>query len=257
MRTGGQAAFAAAAVLAAASVAAALLYLAAWAGPESLQEASSGGLLGHSIALSLATATASTATALLLGIPVAYALSRRIVPAGAAVEVLLVAPFAMPPVAVGAAALLLLAGPARPLDRLLGIVFTARGLVAAQFLVVYPMVVRVLRSAFDSVPERLEAVARSLGCSWWCSFTRVVLPMARRGVLAAALLGFLRSLGEFGASAVLAGAKHDTATLPIAIYLSLSGGDAKVAALLALVAGLVALAGAATLRLVESRGAQP
>ena len=238
---------------AAALVAAALLYAAAWAGPSGLEGALSSGMLVYSVCLSLATASASTLLALLLAIPTAYGLSRGLVPAAAVVEALTLLPFAMPPVAVGVLLLLLLAGPASWAERLLHLLFTPRGLVAAQLAVVYPMAVRVLRSSFDSVPARLEAVARSLGCSWWCSFTRIVLPLASRGVAAAAALSFLRSLGEFGASAILAGVKPDTATIPIAIYLAYSGGDTVSAVGLVTVSAAGAAAGVAALRRLENQ----
>lgn len=252
MKQKGPLVFAAMAVVAAASVVVAALYLLTWAGAGSLAAVTSQGLL-HAVGLSVLTSGAATSLALLLGIPVAYALSRRLVPAGRLTEALLMAPFAMPPVAVGAAALLLLVGPASWLNRVLDVVFTVRGLVAAEFLVIYPMVVRVLRAAFDAVPERLEAVARSLGCSWWCSFTRVVLPLAGRGLAAAGLLGLLRGMGEFGASAVLAGVKEDTATLPIAIYLALSGGDTELAVAMVVVSILVGVLGAYGLGALEAR----
>ncbi len=245
-----------AAMLAAAAVAALLAALAAWAGSSGFAAAAGSGLLAYSMALSVATATVSATLAIVAAVPVGYALSRRMVPASSLVEALLLTPFAMPPVAMGVALLVLLVGPASWLNRVLDLVFTPRGLVAAQLAVTFPMAIRVVRGAFDAVPPKLEAVARSLGCSWWCSFTRVALPLAARGLSAAWLLSFLRSLGEFGASAVLAGVKRDTATLPIAIYLELSGGESHAAAALATLSALVAAVGAAGLLMLEKRSGE-
>lgn len=240
-------------VASAAAVGLLLAYLAAWLlstrGPAGLDA----GLAARSLLLSILTASAATVAAVAAAVPAGYVFSRGLLPWGRALEVLLLLPFAMPPVAVGAMLLFALTGPLRPLDEALGIVFTVKGLVVAQYMVVYPMAVRVVKAGFDAVPPRYEAVARSLGCSWWCSFTRVVLPMARRGLEAAAVLAFTRSLGEFGASAMLAGVKPDTATLPIAIYLAFGGGDTATGVALILVSAAAAASSIAVLQRLEER----
>jgi len=199
--TRGEALLAATVVASAAAVGLLLAYLAAWLLGSGCSSCLGGGLVARSLALSLLTASAATAAAVAAAVPAGYVFSRGILPWGRLVEVLLLLPFAMPPVAVGAMLLFALTGPLRPLDEALGVVFTVKGLVVAQYMVAYPMAVRVVKAGFDAVPPRYEAVARSLGCSWWCSFRRVALPMARRGLEAAAVLAFARSLGEFGASA--------------------------------------------------------
>ena len=208
------------------------------------------------IGLSLATALAAAGLALALGIPVAYAMARGLLPGGRAAETLLLIPFGMPPVAVGAALLIFFTNtpPGSLLDELLSIVFTPRGLVVAQFFVVYPMALRVLKTSFASVDPRYEAVARTLGYTRLQTLLRVTLPMARRGLLSAFLLAFIRALGEFGASVTLAGAiRFKTETLPIAIYLSISGGDLNLAVALMTVSILVAGVSVAALLALEKR----
>ena len=244
----------AAAVVASAAVTGLLLaYLAAWLIASGGAVGLDVGLAARSLALSVATASAATIAAVAAAVPAGYVFSRGLLPWGRALEVLLLLPFAMPPVAVGAMLLFAFTGPLRPLDEALGIVFTVKGLVVAQYMVVYPMAVRVVKAGFDAVPPRYEAVARSLGCTWWCGFTRVALPMARRGLLAAAVLAFTRSLGEFGASAMLAGVKPDTATLPIAIYLAFGSGDSATGVALILVSAAAAAAALAVLQRLEPR----
>ncbi|HID41900.1 MAG TPA: ABC transporter permease subunit, partial [Pyrodictium sp.] len=105
-----------------------------------------------------------------------------------------------------------------------------------------------------SVDPRYEAVARTLGYTRLQTLLRVTLPMARRGLLSAFLLAFIRALGEFGASVTLAGAiRFKTETLPIAIYLSISGGDLNLAVALMTVSILVAGVSVAALLALEKR----
>ena len=231
-----------------------LVYLPAWIGGSSLIEAAASPLALRSLALSLAVSTVVTLLALAAAVPVGYALSRGLVPCPSAVEALLLLPFGMPPVALGAALFLALTGPLRPLEELLGLLYTPRGLVAAQLAVVYPIAVRAVKAGFDSVPYTVEVVSRSLGHSWARTMARVVLPMARRGIMTAAVLAFTRSLGEFGASVMVAGVRSDTMTLPIAIYSLVNSGDYLEGLALVAVSAAASLAGVAALLRLERRG---
>jgi molybdate transport system permease protein len=79
--------------------------------------------------------------------------------------------------------------------------------------------VRAIRLAFQAVDPRLELAARSLGASRLDCFFSVTLPLARRGVIAGCLLAFARSLGEFGATIMIAAnIEGQTRTIPLAIY---------------------------------------
>jgi molybdate transport system permease protein len=82
-----------------------------------------------------------------------------------------------------------------------------------------PLVARTARVAFERVDPRLEAVSRTLGLGPWRTFFAVTLPLARSGLLAAAILGFGRALGEFGATIIVAGnIPGRTQTLALAIF---------------------------------------
>jgi molybdate transport system permease protein len=76
-----------------------------------------------------------------------------------------------------------------------------------------------MRLAFEEVPARFEQVARTLGAGAWRVFLQITLPLAWRGVIAGMALGFARSLGEFGATILVAGAiPGKTATLSVSIF---------------------------------------
>jgi molybdate transport system permease protein len=99
-------------------------------------------------------------------------------------------------------------------------VFEVRGIVLAQFVVIVGLSLRLLKETFQAIDVEYENLARSLGCNQMQVFARVVLPMARRGLLAAFLLIWGRAIGEFGATVTLAGATTmKTETIPVAIFL--------------------------------------
>jgi molybdate transport system permease protein len=87
--------------------------------------------------------------------------------------------------------------------------------------------------AFEEVDARLPVMARTLGLTPAAAFFAVTLPLARRGLLAAAILGFSRALGEFGATVIVAGnIPGRTQTLALAIFADLQSGDDRRAMLL-------------------------
>jgi molybdate transport system permease protein len=140
------------------------------------------------------------------------------------VEVLVNLPLVLPPVVVGYL-LLVCFSPRGPIGSLLlawfgvKIVFSWLGAVLASAVVSFPLMVRAIRLAFQGVDPRLETAAQSLGASPFWSFVTVSLPMARRGLVAGCALGFARSLGEFGATIMVAGnIEGQTRTIPLAIY---------------------------------------
>ncbi|MEG3067128.1 MAG: ABC transporter permease subunit [Syntrophaceticus schinkii] len=100
----------------------------------------------------------------------------------------------------------------------------------AQFFIITPYMIRVLKSTMADISPRLEFVARTLGCSQWQAFIRVTLPLARNGILAGLVICWARAIGEFGCSLMLAGAtRMKTETLPIALFLNMSVGDLEMA----------------------------
>ncbi len=203
----------------------------------------------HAVGLSLGTATAAAGLAVAVAIPAAYVLARHRFPGAAVVDTLLDLPVVLSPVAVGVALLLVLrSAPGRWVeDHLVRFVFEVPGIVLAQFTVATALAIRVLKAVFQGVDVRYEQVARFLGCSPWGAFRRVTLPLARRGIAAAFILAWARSVGEFGATVTLAGAVlGKTETIPVAIYLRLAGVDVTGAVALMLLLSalsLVVLAG--------------
>jgi molybdate transport system permease protein len=140
-----------------------------------------------------------------------------------ALDAALLLPLVLPPVVTGFGLLVLFGrrGPLGPaLDAVgLPIVFTWRGCVVASAVMAFPLAYRACRTAFEGMDRRLPAIARTLGASRWDAFRSVTLPLARHGLFAAAILAFARSVGEFGATIVLAGnVEGETRTLPIAVF---------------------------------------
>ena len=157
------------------------------------------------------------------GIALGYLLARRRFVGKSVVETLVALPLVLPPTAIGYLLLSLfsLHGPlgARTLGFDLDLLFTWKAAVLASAIVALPLVARTARTAFEAVDPRLELMAASLGMSPLGVRTRVTLPLAKRGLLAAIALGFGRSLGEFGATVIVAGnIPGRTQTLSLAIF---------------------------------------
>jgi molybdate transport system permease protein len=201
----------------------------------------------YSVRLSLGAATIAAALAFLLAVPAAYALSRYRFRGRELVDTVLEFPIVVSPAALGAMLLVFLNHPLGEWiqNHVVRIVFTFAGIVVAQFLTVLGVAVRMLKTAFDEVPQELETVARTLGATPCYAFFTITLPLARRGLLAAFILSWAKALGEFGATVMVAGTMAmRTETLPIAIFLRLASADIEgtVALILILVAvGLTAL----------------
>lgn len=196
---------------------------------------------------SVATATASTALATAFGVPLAYWLARAEFAGKRAVTTLVVLPLVLPPVVSGIL-LLSVFGPdalGALLPGRLSITRTHLGVVVAQTFVASPFVVVTARTAFEGVDVTLEEAARTLGAGEWSTFRRVILPLAWPGVLAGVTLAFARSIGEFGATLLLA---YYPRTLPVEIWVGFvsRGLDAALPVALVLlvvaVGALVALA---------------
>jgi len=112
--------------------------------------------------------------------------------------------------------------------------------VLSQIFVASPFVIIAALSAFEAVDPALEQVAATLGKGSWEIFWRVNLPVARTSIIAGLLLGWLRALGEFGATVVMA---YHPYTLPVYLYVQLSGTGVSAALPLALLMLGVSLIG--------------
>lgn len=193
---------------------------------------------------SLLSATLAIVIIGLLGVPLGYLLARKDFPGRGVLTLLVYLPLVFPPVVSGIL-LLLLYGPYGPI----GTPFTNAGfeldssftgIVLAQTFVASPFVIIAARSAFEAVDPALEQVAATLGKGSWAIFWQVNLPVARAGIIAGLLLGWLRALGEFGATVVMA---YHPYTLPVYLYVQLSGTGVQAALPLVLLTLTVSLPG--------------
>lgn len=184
------------------------------------------------VGFTLKTTFLATLAATIIGIPCGWILARRRFPGKVLVEILLDLPMILPPLISGVA-LLILFGPVlgRSLERWgVEIVFSPWGVVVAQWFIALPLAVKMFRQSFDGIDPRYENVARTLGCSPESVFFRVTLPLAKRGILAGMAMAWARTIGEFGATAMLAGVTRlKTETLAAAVFLNMSMGQLELA----------------------------
>lgn len=191
-------------------------------------------------AFTAATALAATAVMLVPGVGLAWLLARRDFPGKALVETAVSLPLVLPPVATGLMLLWLFGrrGPIGSLLEPLGleVVFTPAAVVLAMAVMGMPLLVRTARAGFEQVTRRHEQMAESLGAGPWRVFTTITIPLSAKTILAGAILGFSRALGEFGATIVVAGGiPGRTQTLAVGLYSFIeTGQDEKALAVLAL-----------------------
>lgn len=197
--------------------------------------------------LTLKVAAWATAIATLLGIAMAYVMARYRFFGRAFLDATMALPMVMPPTVLGYYLLVVLGrrGPIGGwLESHLGItlIFTWQGAVIASAIVAFPLVYKTSLSAFEGVDRQYTQAARVLGKSEWAVFFRVALPLARRGILAGAMLGFARALGEFGATLMVAGnLRGRTQTLALAIYSAVEAGRDDVASYLVILTSVVCI----------------
>ena len=193
--------------------------------------------------------------AVLATLPVAYALAwllaRRQFPGRLLLDALVHLPLVVPPVVTGWLLLIVFGrnGPIGAwLEQVMGVtlVFRWTGAALAAAVMALPLMVRAMRLSIEAVDRRLVGAARSLGASPWRAFATITLPLSLPGILAGAMLGFARSLGEFGATITFASnIVGETRTLPLAIYSGLQTPGAEGAvtrlAVISILLSLVAL----------------
>ncbi len=190
------------------------------------------------ILLSLQVATVATLLATPLGVAVAWLLVYGRIRGKSLIEGVVNLPLVLPPVVVGYL-LLLLFGKNGWIGSLLlrfniQIIFTLGGAVIASAVVGFPLLVRSIRLGMEAVDSNYSHAARTLGASAWDAFFTITLPLSARAIFAGMTLMFARSLGEFGATIILAGnIPGRTQTIPLAIYdyTSMPGGDRMALAL--------------------------
>lgn len=193
--------------------------------------------------------------AVLVTMPIAYGLAwviaRRRFPGRMLLDALVHLPLVLPPVVTGWLLLIVLGRNGAIgawLHDVFGItlVFNWTGAAVAAGVMALPLMVRAMRLSIEAVDRRLVGAARTLGASPIHAFLTITLPLSLPGIAAGAMLGFARSLGEFGATITFAAnIAGETRTLPLAIYtgLQVPGSESAVArlAVIAIVLSLGAL----------------
>jgi molybdate/tungstate transport system permease protein len=184
-----------------------LLRLLFMASPASLATAAGDPEVRASITLTMLTATVATGIAVVLGVPLAFLLARRDFPGRRLVLGLIELPVVVPHPVAGIALLLFLGRRSAVggvlADLGLEVVSHVPGIIAAMLFVSAPILVSGAQEAFRTVDAKLERVARTLGDSSWRAFRRVTMPLARRGIVAAAILAWARSVSEFGSIVII------------------------------------------------------
>jgi molybdate transport system permease protein len=181
----------------------------------------------------------------IFGILLALPLARWHFPGKDVIEAIITLPLVLPPVVTGFA-LLLLIGRQGPVGKIIErlfhsqIVFTPFAAVLAAIMVSFPLMYQSAKAAIQAVDGQLEDVARTLGSSEWKVFFTITLPLAWPGLLAGMVLAFSRALGEFGATAMVAGnIPGKTQTVPVAIFFAAESNDMATAGLYVLIIGLL------------------
>ena len=186
------------------------------------------------VRLSLLVAVTAMAASLPLGVAVAWLLARGRFWGKSLLDTLVHLPLILPPVVTGYL-LLILFGRKGPigafLEQTFGIVFAFRwtGAALACAVMGFPLMVRAIRLSIEAVDTRLESAAGTLGANPFWVFLTITLPLCLPGVIAGAILGFAKSMGEFGATITfVSNIPGETQTLPSAIYTftQVPGGDA-------------------------------
>ena len=207
------------------------------------------------VALSLKVGLVATLATLPVAFALAWFLARAKVRGKILIEAIVYLPLVVPPVVTGWMLLLAFApsGPLGPLSG--GVLFKWTGAAVAAGVMALPLMVRAMRLSIEAVDHRLESTARTLGAGRWRVFRTITLPLSMPGVLAGTVLGFARSLGEFGATITfVSNVPGQTQTLPLAIYAALQRPDGDAIALrLSALSVLIALAALVTSELLARR----
>ncbi|MBX9729892.1 MAG: molybdate ABC transporter permease subunit [Sphingomonas sp.] len=216
------------------------------------------------IFLTLQIGAVAMAITLPLAFALAWLLARTSFPGKILLDGIVHLPLVLPPVVTGWLLLLAFA-PNGPIGGWLqawfgvSVLFKWTGAAIASGVMALPLMVRAMRLSIEAVDQRLEGAARTLGAGRWHVFRTITLPLSMPGILAGLVLGFARSIGEFGATITfVSNVPGQTQTLPLAIYgaLQLPDGEAIVIrlALVSVALSLAALVGSELLARRNGRG---
>lgn len=205
----------------------------------------------NAIYLSLKIATIAILFALPVAILIAWILSRKQFWGKQLLNGIVHLPLVLPPVVIGYLLLIMMAKRGAIGQYLwewfgFSFSFSWRGAVLASAVMAFPLMVRSIKQAFDAIDPKLEQAARTLGASPLKVFFTLNLPLSFSGVIAGAVLGFARSLGEFGATITfVSNIPNQTQTIPAALFTFIETPDGELAAArlcaVAIVISLIAL----------------
>lgn len=184
------------------------------------------------ILISMRTASAAIVITFFLGLYAAkWVVGLRSEKTKILLDGVLTLPLVLPPTVMGFFALMIF-GVKRPIGKFLldffgvKMVFSWAATVVAAVVIAFPLMYRSARGAFEQVDKNLIMAGRTLGLSERKIFWRIVMPSALPGIASGSVLAFARGLGEFGATAMIAGnIENKTRTLPLAIYSEVAAGN--------------------------------
>lgn len=190
----------------------------------------------NAIYLSLKVATIAILFALPVAIFIAWILSRKQFWGKQLLNSIVHLPLVLPPVVIGYLLLIVMAKRGAIGQYLwewfgFSFSFSWRGAVLASAVMAFPLMVRSIKQAFDAIDPKLEQAARILGASPLKVFFTLNLPLSFSGIIAGAVLGFARSLGEFGATITfVSNIPNQTQTIPAALFTFIETPDGELAA---------------------------
>ncbi|RXJ01911.1 molybdate ABC transporter permease subunit [Anaerobacillus alkaliphilus] len=209
--------------------------------------------------LSLRVALTATLFTIIIGLPIAFFLSRSKSKFADVLDTLITLPIVLPPTVLGYYLLVLL-GRQSTIGKFLEenfqimIVFTPTGAIIAAMVVSIPFLIKSAKAAFSNIDPNIVNAARVLGRTELNIFFTVIIPLAWRGIVAGITLGFARALGDFGTTLMVAGSiPNKTMTMPIAIYDALLAGNRELANVLVFIMTVVALIVLFTINRLEKK----
>lgn len=215
----------------------------------------------NAIWLSIQVGLWSVAVGLIPAIGLAHLLARYDFRGKALLDAIIHLPLVVPPVVTGYLLIIML-GRYTPLGSLFSSIgikfaFNWKGAVIASFVMSLPLMVRAIRISIEAVDRGLEDAARTLGAGGLKIFMTVTLPLSVPGIISGAILGFARSLGEFGATVTfVSNIPGETQTLPLALYsYTQTPGAEMMAARLCAVSIAIAVAALAMSEVIARRAA--
>lgn len=196
--------------------------------------------------ISIKTSIFATVITLVFGVAAAWLVVTYLNRTKGLIDSIFTLPMILPPTVVGFFLLMLLGKKGIMgglLDKLdVSIIFSWSATVIAAFVVSFPLMYKTVRSSFEQIDSNILDAARLLGASELKLLFRIAIPVSLPGIIAGTILSFARSIGEFGATLMIAGnIPGKTQTIPIAIFFTAEGGDMKKAYLWVILIFLISI----------------